>query len=649
MISFFRRLIGSKLGAGLALLFLALVAFAFAAGDVSSTGGFGSLTSFGGGSSTKIGSQSLSESDVQSRVQRVFEQQRRNNPGMQIAQFLELGAVPQIYDRLIAGIALEEYAHKQGIYVSKRMIDAQIASIPAFQDATGKFSQDLFRQALAAQNIGEKALRADIAQELTGRLLVAPAGLGARLADSMVLPYASLLLEAREGRIAAVPSAAFPPAKQPPSDKQLTDFYARNADRFTVPEQRRLRYAIVDASRFAAAATPTDSEIAKYYADHKSQYAARETRTIDQLILPTESAAKAAAAAGSLAQAAKANGLSIATSNHVEKADFAKESSTEAANAIFTAPQGKMVGPVKLALGWALMETTAIQKVAERPLATVKTEIVATLSADKSKALLSDFTAKVEDEIANGATFDEAVKDNGLKIETTPLVLATGQSVEAADYKPSADIMPLLKPAFDMEADDDAQFVPIAQEQRYALLDVTDIVAAAPPPLTKVKSVILQQYLLHESAAKAKTLADKIKGAVDKGTPLDKALAEAGIKLPPAQKVAGRRADLLRNDQRPPAEISILFAMATGTTKILPIPNDQGYFIILLDKIQQGDAAKVPGLVDKVRGDIVNVVANEYGDQFERAVERDLGVKHNGSVIPRVTQELRRINGATVQ
>lgn len=648
MISLFRRLIGSKLGAGLALAFLALVAFAFAAGDVSSTGGFGSLTGWGGGSSTKIGGRSLSESEVQSRVQRVFEQQRRDNPGMQVGQFLELGAVPQIYDQLVAGIALAEYAHKQGIHVSKRMVDARIASIPAFQDASGKFSQSLFRQMLAGQNISEQALRNDIEQELTGKLLVSPAGFGTRLSDSMVLPYASLLLEAREGRIAAIPSAVFPPPDKP-TDKQLKDFYSRFADRYTVPEQRRLRYAVVDADRFAAAAAPTDSEIAKYHADHPEKYAARETRTIDQLILPSESAAKAAADAGSLAQAAKAGGLSVATLSEVDRAQLAKRSSAEAAAAVFAAPKGKIVGPVKLDLGWALMETTGIQKVAEKPLDTVRDEIVATLTADKSRALLSDFTAKIEDEIANGATFEEAVKDNGLAIETTPMLLATGQSVETEDYKPSADVAPLLKPAFDMEADDDAQFVAVEPQKRYALVDVTDIVAAAPPPLDKIRSVVVQNYMLHQSAAKARTLADRLKAEIDKGKPLDKALAEAGVRLPPAQKVAGRRADLLRGDRRPPAEISILFAMASGTTKIMPIPNDQGYFLIMLDRIEQGDAAKVPGLVDQVRNDIARVVANEYGDQFERAIERDLGVEHNPRVVSRVTQELRRINGATVQ
>ncbi len=644
MISFFRRITGSKAGIAIGIGFIALLGFLMVAGDITS----GNFSLGGNGQATKIGGERLLDSEVQARVQRIFEQQRRDNPGMQIAQFLEMGAVPQIYDQLVSGIALKEFAHRQGIFVSKRMVDAQIAQIPAFHDATGKFSQEAFRQMLAAQRLSEKELRADIEQELTGRMLVGPAGINAHLTSSLVLPYASLLLEAREGRIAAIPAAAFA-SNEKPTDAQLADFFKKNADRYTVPEQRRLRYAVVDASRFAAAAAPTESEIGKYYAANKDKYGARETRTIQQLILPTESAAKAALGAGSLAAAAQKDGLSVSTAKEVSKSAFAASASAAAADVAFAAEQGKVAGPVKVALGWAVLQVTGVQKIAEKPLASVRGEIVATLKADKTRALLSDFTSKVEDEIANGATFDEAVKDNGLSVETTPLLLATGQSLENAGYAASADMQQLLKAGFDMDADDDARFVPIAQQQRYALIDVTDIVAAAPPPLDKVKAAVAQHYMLYQGAQKAKAVADRMKAAIDKGTPLDKALAGAGVPLPPAQKVAGRRADLLRGDQRPPAEISILFAMASGTAKILPIPGDRGYFLVMLDKIQQGDAAKVPGLVNQVRGDLTNVVANEYGDQFARAVERSLGVKRNPASVGHVTQELRKINGAAAQ
>ncbi|MDQ4419972.1 SurA N-terminal domain-containing protein [Sphingobium sp. DEHP117] len=645
MIGFFRRIMGSKFGAVFALLFLATVAFAFIAGDITS-GKYSSFTPFGAGTATRIGSKSLPDTEVQARVQRAFEQQRRENPGMKIDDFLSLGAVQGIYSQLVTALSLEEFGHKQGIHIGKRLIDAEIATIPAFHTATGSFSQELFRQALTTQGISEDALRKDIAQQLTGRIVAAPASFGARMTDSLVLPYASLLLEAREGRIAAIPAAAFRPTTAP-TDAQLADFYKSNAARYMIPERRSFRYAIVDASRFEAAANPTESEIAAYYASRRADYAARETRDIQQLIFPIESAARAAAGAASLSAAAAASGLEVSSLKAVSKADYAKAASPAAADAAFAAPQGKVTGPVKLALGWALIQTSAVQKIAEKPLATVRPQIIETLKTQKRATLLSDFVAKVEDGIANGTTFDEAVKDNGLAVETTPVLLPTGQNVNDPAYKPSADIAPMLKAGFAMEADDDPQFVPITQGTRYALVRVGDIVAAAPPPLGQVKPIVAQHYLLSQGAAKARALAQTIQAQVAKGVPLEKAMAGAGVTLPPVQKVAVRRADLLRQDQRVPAQLSILFAMTRGSVKTMPIPEDQGTFLIQLDSVAQGDAAKVPGLVDRVRADLSGLAGNEYAEQLARAAERELGVKRNPATVGHVTKALRDANGAT--
>src|SRR3546814_19541640 len=98
----------------------------------------------------------------------------------------------------------------------------------------------------------------------------------------MVLPYASLLLEARQGTIAVIPATAFKDIADP-TDAQLDDFYRKNAARYTIPEQRRIRYAVIDAERFAQAAQPTDAEIASYYNQNKAAYAAKESRSFEQL------------------------------------------------------------------------------------------------------------------------------------------------------------------------------------------------------------------------------------------------------------------------------------------------------------------------------------------------------------------------------
>lgn len=645
MLSVFRRFIHSKFGAFAALIFLGIVAAAFIMGDITS-GKFG--TSLGAGETVaKAGGSRLTMTELQDRVQRVFENARRSNPGLQISDFLAQGGGAQVYDQLVASMTLKEYAGDQKVHISKRLVDAQIAQIPAFQDAAGNFSQENFRQLLLRERITEQALRDDISREILERQMLAPLGLGVKLTDSMVLPYASLLLEARQGTIAVIPASAFKDIKEP-TDAQLGDFYKKNAARYTIPEQRRIRYAVIDVERFAQAAQPTDAEIATYYNQNKAAYAAKESRNFEQLILPTQAGAKAIAdqvkGGKSLAAAAQGAGLSVSELTDQSREALTAASSAAVANAGFAAKQGELVGPMRGSLGWVLLRVVAVKSTPARALEAVRSEIVATLRTQKEKKLLNDFTGKIEDQVANGGSFEEVVKDNGLKLETTPFLVSTGKQVEDAAYQVSPDVKPLLAPVFGMSQDDDAQLIPIAADQRYALAAPGDIQAAAPPPLAKVKALVAMQYKLAQGNEKAKALAEQIRAKVAKGAKLDEAVAAAGVALPKPQVVGGRRADIMRDGQRPPAEVAMLFTMAPSSVKTLPAGQDRGYFVVQLNAIKRGDAGGDKALVNQVRDQLSDVVGQEYGQQFERAVEKELGVKRNANAVAGVQRALANAN-----
>lgn len=648
MLSVFRRFTTSRFGAIIALVFLGMIAFAFVAGDITGNGGLGSITG-GGGTAARVGGSKLSESEFQERAQRVFENGRKQNPGMQIDSFFAERGPEQVYDQLIAALTLKEYAQDQGMSISKRLVDAQIAQIPAFQDAAGNFSQDQFRALLSRERLTEAALRDDITREILGKQLVGPATLGARLPDSLVLPYASLLLEARQGTIAAIPAMAFTDVKDP-TDAQLADFYKRNAGRFSIPEQRRIRYALIDRARFAQAAQPKDADIAAYYTRNQARYAASETRTIEQLVLPTEAGAKAIAAqvrgGKSLAAAAQGAGLAVSTLDKQSREALTTTASKAVADAAFTAGEGALTGPVRGSLGWVLLKVTGITRVPARALDSARADITQALRTENEQKLLTDFTSKIEDQIADGGTFEEVAKDNGLKLETTPALLSTGQNVDDQAYQPGADVKALLTPVFGMSADDDAQLVPIAPNERYALAAPVEIIPAAPPPLAKVKPAIVAQYKLNQGNLKAKALAEQIQAKVAKGESLAKAIAAAGVTLPPPSTVGGRRADIMRGDQRPEPAIAMLFSMASGSVKTLPIGQDRGYLVIKLDGIKRGDAGGQPELLKQVGTQLSQVVGDEYGQQFERAIEKQLGVTRNPKAIADVKRALSTANGA---
>src|SRR3546814_20265056 len=106
---------------------------------------------------------------------------------------------------------------------SKRLIEGEIGSIDAFQDASGTFSVQLYQDMLRRQSITDASLRQDISRDLYSRQLLAPVSMGSAMPRDLVLPYASLLLAGRQAQLATVPSTLLM-TSDPPNPPTLAHF-----------------------------------------------------------------------------------------------------------------------------------------------------------------------------------------------------------------------------------------------------------------------------------------------------------------------------------------------------------------------------------------------------------------------------------------
>ncbi|NCN85933.1 MAG: peptidylprolyl isomerase [Sphingomonadales bacterium] len=643
MISFFRRIFSSKLGLFLTFCFIGLIAFAFATADVSSSGTFGGVT--GSGTAATVGDSKLTTAELSQSVNNAFRNEQRENTGLDLKSYINGGGFDDVLERLINSFAIADFGTKYGMAAGKRLVDGEIANIGAFQGADGQFSEENFRRALQQQGINETQLRDDFTRNLLADQLLTAAGFGAAVPQKLVMPYASLLLESREGQIATVPSVAFVDNSKP-AKAAVEAFYAKNASRYTIPERRTIRYALFEKSRFNDKIKPTEKEIAGYYNLNKSRYSASETRNLNQVIVPTEAAAKALAAkingGTTLEQAAQSVGLSAAEVGSISKTDFANNASQAVANAAFAAPSGGIAGPAQSALGWHIVKVESIKQIPARPLAQVRTEIVGELTRSKIEEAMAELTVRLEDEFADGATLGDIAKAEQLKIESTPALLANGQNPNDRNYKPIPEMQRILPIAFTMEADSDPQVVEIIPGQQYAVVAVTDITESAPPPMTQIEQLVTRDYMLDQGSKKAKVVADKIAKAVSGGTSLSKAVADAGVKLPSPERIRSTRADLARQSQQGqvPAPISLMFSMAQGTAKSLAAPRDQGWFVVVLDKLNRGDASKREDLLTATKTQFKQVFGNEYTAQFINAMKEDIGVKRNEDALTAVKNQL---------
>lgn len=632
MLSFFRKFAKSPIG--LAVFAIIIIAFIVTLYEGKSM--FGGGTASTGGAIATVGNRSIVEAEAVRRTQNALEAARQEKPELDLNTFIAQGGADQTIDQMINGRAFEQFAAMNGIVASRRLVDGQIASIPAFNGPNGQFDRTTYLAILEQRRIPENQLRDDFAREAVTKMLLGPVAGGARPPLGLVTPYASLLLEVRQGQVATVPSASFA-SNTPLSDAELTTYFQRNVAKYTVPERRVVKLARFDRTRFEGKVAPTDAEIAAAYKADASKYAGRETRSFTQIIVSKQSDADAlltkVRGGTSMADAAKSLGLEALSVATTDKAAFEKLTGAKVAEAAFAAQKGGFAAVSQSGLGYHIVRVDNVATIAARPLEAVRGELVAELSKVKVDEAMADFDAKINDEITAGATFDDITKKFGLTAETTPAITASGIAPDAPNYKFSADYQPLLRDVFQSETGDDPQVASVGNGTAYVLYHMDRVIAAAPKPLAEIRNQVMADAQIERASLAAKRIADAIASAVNKGTAFTQALAGSGAKLPAPRPAGARRFDLMQMREQVPPPIAALFGMAERRAKVIPAPQGAGWFIVYLDKIVPGDPKAAAPLVAGYQQQLAGVMGNEYVEQFAAAVKAKVGVTRNADAL----------------
>ncbi|MEH3037376.1 MAG: SurA N-terminal domain-containing protein [Sphingomonas adhaesiva] len=639
MLSSIRRIIYSRVGVIVTFGILIVIAIAFAAGDVTG------MASSGGGLFGKplasVDGQSITAEELRKRAQDELRAARQRQPDIDMAQFVAQGGVESLVTRALSGLSLDTFGQDQGMRVSRALVGSELRNIPAFAGPTGQFDQRAYEQLLAQQGLTDAQVQADIARETMAQFLMVPTVGAGQVPQQVALPYASLLLERRAGQVALIPYAAMAGGAAP-SDAEIRQFYQKNVARYTIPERRVMRYAIVGPQQVAASVAPSDAEIAQAYNAARATYAAREQRDVAVVTVLDQKAAQALAdkvkAGTPIAAAARAAGLKARTIARAERAALAAQASPAVADALFAAPKGGVVGPVRGAIGFVVGKVDGVTQVPGKTLAQARDEIAATLRTQKANDAIGRIRDKVDDSLADNANINEVVADQKLTAQTTAPLLATGVDPSRPAAQPDPALAPIVQAGFAAEEGDTPTTVPLGNDGSFAIVGLDRIVRAAPIPLAQVRDKVVADWRTDRARTAVRAAARTIVAKVNAGTPLAAALAQSGVKGPPVQTVDATRSQI--DPQRPNPVLALLFAMRPGTARMLESPEAQGMLIARLERVTPGDAAKQPAAVAATRADLGRVVGREYAEQFARAITAFQGARRNQGAIDQLKKDL---------
>ncbi len=634
MLSFIRRIINSKVGLIVTFAVLIVIALAFAAGDVSGirSMGFGAL---GGNDVASVGRTDIAAGELASRAQNEMEGYRQQQPGLTIKQYVEQGGLDATLERMMTGLAFAQFGKKEGMVVSDATINGQIISIPALQGPNGKFDQQIYDRLLAQRHLSDQQIRTDIARDTLTQQLLIPIRGAKQVPSQLALPYASLLLEKRQGEVGFVPSAAFRSGSAPTAG-QVQQFYQSNIARYTTPARRVMRYTLVTPAMVKAAAAPSEAEIAAAYRDDAQRFGATEKRDLTQVVVADRAGAVALAdevrGGTSLADAARGAGLEASTQTGVTSADYAASTTPAVAAAVFGAAKGSVVGPVKGTLGWIVARVDTVQQIPAKSLAEASPVLLAELTKQKTETALSDIHDAIDDALSDNATFDEVVANRKLTAEATPPVLADGTDPANTAYKPPPQVAPIVAAGYAMQDGDPPQMVPAGADGSFALVAIARMIPATPRPLGEITAQVTRDLTLDQERQAARAVAADVVAKAG-GMPLTKALTAQKVALPAPRPMGAVRAQLAVDARNAPPPLVLLFSLKQGAAKLLEAPDRSGWYIVKLDRIEPGNAAARPNVIAATRRDIGGLVGEEYIEQFVHAVRGNIGTtRHDGSV-----------------
>lgn len=638
MIQLFRKFFSSKFGIAITLGFLALIAFAFASMDISSTGVFGGVS--GGDRVAVVGKERIDAAELSTAATNALDQARQTDPTITMQAFIARGGLEEVLRQLIDRTAIAEFARRHGMRAGDRLVDSELLQIPAFRGPDGNFDQNAFRAALAQRGLSESAVRNDLAMGLLARQLLTPISFSPVVPRSVAERYASLLRERREGSIVFLPATSFAP-QGAPTEAQLQAFYNENRDRYIRPERRVIRYATFGPDAVGALPAPTAAQVSERFQRDRAQYAASERRRFTQLVVPTQDAAEAIVAevrgGKSLDVAAREKGLATTSVGPVTQDELARSASAAAAQAAFSAQQGALAQPARGGLGWYVLRVDEVDRQPARTLEQVRDEIAAALVVEQRQAALDDLTARIDEEIESGRSLSEVAQELDIAVAATRPATADGR-IYGTNETVAPVLASVLPVAFDMD-EGEPQLAVVAPGESYVIFDVSNITPSATAPLAEIREDVAADWRRDTGANAARAAADRILDRVTKGSTLAAAVAAENKGLPTPQTLNLNREQLAQQG-RVPAELALFFSMARGTVKKLEAPGDAGWHVVRLDSIDAPQIAANDPIVSSTMRELGQASGTEYVDQFVKAAQREVGVERNDAAIRAIAAQL---------
>jgi peptidyl-prolyl cis-trans isomerase D len=166
------------------------------------------------------------------------------------------------------------------------------------------------------------------------------------------------------------------------------------------------------------------------------------------------------------------------------------------------------------------------------------------------------------------------------------------------------------------------------------------VIAAAPAPLAQIRDRVREDWINRKASDRARAVASEIAAKASRGEDLGKAVAAAGVSLPPVQPLNARRIQISQADANVVAPLKMLFTLTEGKSRLVADPQGRAFFIVKNIKITPGNALSSPTLIAQTQAAFQQTSSDELGAELGAAMKAEQGVKRNEKAIAATKQRI---------
>ncbi len=541
--------------------------------------------------------------------------------------------LPQAVDAVIMRKVYLGEAKRLGLEATDEDLryEMQRGGLSAALYPNGKFiGADAYRDLVANQfNLSVPQFEEELRNELTLRKLRAVIGAGVFVSNAEVHD-AFVKLKTKVKFDYAVLGAADLEKTVSVDDSELRAFYEKNQQQFanTIPEQRKIKFVVVDPARLPNAAKVSNDELQAYYRQHAAEFRVPESVKVRHILIKLPLPGPDGKVDAKQAEAAKTKAQDVLNQLHKggDFAALAKKYSDDTATAkdggsvgqlvqgSGTAPEiekvafglgkGQVSDLIPTSYGFEIIRVDDKVAAHARSLEEVRSEIEPIVAAEKNQKLAGQLAQTVENQ-AKSHGLEKAAASNGLQVQESGYFTRN-------DSLPGIGASPQFGDAvFAMKANAAPASIPLARG--FAVAMVTDVKPAATPSFEQVKDRIAVE--LKQQKAQA-MLGQKLQELSEK--------ARASHNLREAAKAVGatvKTSDLVTPDGQVPdlgqvaSSAPQIFSMKPGDISEAINLGQKGAVVALLEKQEPTDA-EFDAVKDQIKAQLLERKRSEAEEVF---------------------------------